>query len=58
MHPKVKELNDKRLELRLTTYRIWKETDISIRTLENIFQGLTTPKIDLYFKIKDYLDGK
>lgn len=58
MHPKVNELNNLRLKLGLTTYRIWKETNISIRTLENFFQGTHEPKIGLYFKINDYLKSK
>jgi|JI10StandDraft_1071094.scaffolds.fasta_scaffold100512_5 transcriptional regulator with XRE-family HTH domain len=58
MHPKVNELNNLRLKLGLTTYRIWKETNISIRTLDNFFQGKHIPKIDLYFKINDYLKSK
>ncbi len=58
MHPKVKQLNDKRLELKLTTYRISKDINISIRTLDNFFQGLHEPKIGLYFKIEEYLHTK
>lgn len=58
MHQKVKELNKKRLELKLTTYRISKDINISIRTLDNFFQGLHEPKIGLYFKIEDYLKSK
>ena len=58
MHPKVNELNNLRLKLGLTTYRIWKETNISIRTLENFFKGAHEPKIGLYFKINDYLKSK
>ncbi len=58
MHPKVKEQNDKRLELGLTLYRIGKDLQIGIPTLTNFFQGLHEPKIGLYFKVKDYLDSK
>lgn len=58
MHPKVEQLNNKRLELKLTTYRISIETKISIRTLDNFFQGLHEPKIGLYFKIEEYLKNK
>jgi len=57
MHPKIKELNDKRIQLSITTYRISKETKISIPTLQNIFLGRNEPKISFYFTIKQYLDS-
>lgn len=57
MHLKIKELNDKRIELGITTYRISKETKISIPTLQNIFKGRSEPKISFYFTIKEYLDS-
>lgn len=56
MHPKITELNDKRMKLRITTYKISKETNISIPTLQNIFKGRNEPKISFYFAIKEYLD--
>jgi len=56
MHPKIKELNDKRIEFCITIYRVSKETNISIPTLQNIFKGLHEPKISFYFTIKEYLD--
>lgn len=57
MHQKIKELNDKRINLGITTYRISKETNISIPTLQNIFLGRSEPKISFYFTIKEYLDS-
>ena len=58
MHPKVEELNNKRLKLGLTLYRISKETNITEQTLRTFFKGLNTPRIDLYFKIEEYLKNK
>ena len=58
MHPKVEELNDKRIKLGLTLYRISKETNITEQTLRTVFKGLNEPKIGLYFKLEEYLSGK
>lgn len=58
MHQKVKELNDKRLMLGLTTYRISKDTGISTQTLDNIFNGVHEPKIGFYFRLEEYFKDK
>lgn len=56
MHPEITKLNDKRIKLSISTYRMSKETNISMQTLRNIFKGYTEPRIGFYFSIKEYLD--
>lgn len=56
MHTEITRLNDKRIKLQISTYRISKETNISMQTLRNIFKGRTEPRVGFYFAIKEYLD--
>ena len=58
MHDKVKELNNKRLKLNLSIACIERELKINRETLRKLFNGTHTPRIDLYFKVKDYLESK
>lgn len=58
MHPKIKKLNDKRLELRLSIACIERETKINRETLRKLFNGTHQPKIGLFFKVEEYLKNK
>lgn len=58
MHPKINELNNKRLELNLSIACIERELKINRETLRKLFNGTHIPRIDLYFKVKDYLKNK
>jgi transcriptional regulator with XRE-family HTH domain len=58
MHPKVEELNNIRIKLGLTLYRISKEMNITEQTLRTFFKGLNEPKVGLYFKLEEYLKNK
>ena len=58
MHDKVKELNNKRLKLNLSIACIERELKINRETLRKLSNGTHTPRIDLYFKVKDYLESK
>ena len=58
MHDKVKELNNKRLELRLSIACIERELEINRETLRKLFNGTHEPKIGLFFKVDEYLKNK
>ena len=58
MHDKVKELNNKRLELRLSIAFIERELEINRETLRKLFNGTHEPKIGLFFKVEEYLKNK
>lgn len=58
MHEKIKELEQKRLELGITFYRISIDTGINQSSVEKTFKGLTLPKIDMYFKLVEYLNKR
>lgn len=58
MHPKVKQLNDKRLKLRYSIAYIERELKINRETLRKFFNGTHEPKVGLYFKIEEYLKTK
>ena len=58
MHDKVKELNNKRLELNLSIACIERELKINRETLRKLFNGTHEPKIGLFFKVEEYLKNK
>ena len=58
MHPKVIELNNKRIKLNLSIARIERELKINRETLRKLFNGTHTPRIDLFFKVEEYLKNK
>lgn len=58
MHPKVNELNNKRIELNISIAFLVKELKINKETLRKFFNGMHEPKIGLYFKIEEYLKNK
>lgn len=58
MHDKVKELNNKRLELRLSIAFIEREIKINRETLRKLFNGTHEPRIGLFFKVEEYLKNK
>ena len=58
MHPRVEQLEQQRLKLNLSIYRISKEINITEQTLRTLFKGLNEPKIGLFFKVEEYLKNK
>jgi len=58
MHDKVKELNNKRLELNLSIACIERETKINRETLRKLFNGTHEPRVGLFFKVEEYLKNK
>lgn len=58
MHPKITELNNKRLELNLSIACIERELKINRETLRKLFNGTHKPSFDLYFEIEEYLKNK
>jgi predicted transcriptional regulator len=58
MHPKITELNNKRLKLNLSIACIERELKINRETLRKLFNGTHEPKIGLFFKVEEYLKNK
>lgn len=58
MHPKITELNNKRLKLNISIACIERETKINRETLRKLFNGTHEPKIGFYFKVEEYLKNK
>lgn len=58
MHSKITELNNKRLRLNLSIACIERELKINRETLRKLFNGTHCPRVDLYFKVEEYLKNK
>ena len=58
MHPRVEKLEQQRLKLNLSIYRISEDLKIRQPTLANLFKGRNEPKIGLFFKVEEYLKNK